>query len=112
MHLLHHCDDRAVPAMTRRVIAAELRCIKPRSLASIEEKRIVAAESVAEKVRKLVEAHPVVGDNKMDVGGACDADTISWLTITRIDDKDRIDRAVDHEHRSGLCGEIRLWPAG
>jgi len=80
--LIHDRDDGPVPAMPRRIVAAELRRIKSRGLATIQEKRIVAAKAVAEKTRKLIEAHPVLGDNEMDVGGACDADTISWLSVT------------------------------
>ena len=55
------------------VIAAELRRIEPRCLASVEKKGIAAAEAVAEKPGKFVEVDPSFGDDEMDLGGARNA---------------------------------------
>ena len=79
--LLHHCDDRPVAAMAGRIIAAELRRIKPRRHASVEKQGVPAAEAVAEKPGKLVKAHPVFGDNEMHLGRAPHADAVSRLAI-------------------------------
>jgi len=59
--------------MAGRVVAAELRRVEPRCLASVEKKGIAAAEAVAENPGKFVEVDPSFGDDEMDLGGARNA---------------------------------------
>ena len=98
--LVHHCDDRPIAAMAGRIIAAELRRIKPRRHASVEKEGIPAAKAVAEKTGKLVKVHPSVGDDEMDLRWARYANAVPRLSIGRIHNKGRMDGAVDDEHRS------------
>ena len=79
--LVHHCDNRTIAAMAGRIVAAELRRIEPRCLASVEKKGIAAAEAVAEKTGKLVKAHPLFGDDEMHLGRARHADSVAHFTI-------------------------------
>ena len=94
--------------MAGRVVAAELRRIEPRCLASVEKKGIAAAEAVAENPGKFVEVDLSFGDDEMDLGGARNADPVPRLAIVRVDDEGRMKGAVDDEHRSRLRGEILL----
>ena len=98
--LLHHRDDGPIATMAGRVVAAELRRIEPRRLASVEKEGVAAAEAVAEKMGKLVKVHPSVGDDEMDLGRARYADAVPRLSIGRIHDEGEIYGAVDDEHRS------------
>lgn len=59
--------------MAGRVVAAELRRVEPRCLASVEKKGIAAAEAAAENPGKFVEVDPSFGDDEMDLGGARNA---------------------------------------
>ena len=110
--LLHHCDNWPIASMAGRVVAAELRRIEPRCLASVEKEGIPAAEAVAEKPGKFVEVDPSFGDDEMDLGGARNADPVPRLAIVRVDDEGRMKGAVDDEHRSRPRGEIRLRIVG
>jgi hypothetical protein len=75
--------------MAGRVVAAELRRVEPRCLASVKKKGIAAAEAVAEKPGKFVEVDPSFGDDEMDLGGARNADSVPRLAIVRVDDETR-----------------------
>jgi hypothetical protein len=79
--LLHHRDDRPIPAMAGGIVPSKLGRIEPRRLASIEKERVVAAEAVAKKTGKLVKAHPSVGDDEMDLCWARYANAVPRLAI-------------------------------
>ena len=57
--------------MARCVAAAELGC-------TIEEKRILADQTVGEKSAQIGKSYSVFGNHELNSGGACHADA-TWL---------------------------------
>jgi len=73
--------------MRWRVIAPELRRIKPGRNAAIEKEGIAAAQAIAEKASELVEAHPTLADNKICLGWARHSDAVPRFAVGRIHDE-------------------------
>ena len=91
--------DRPVAPVARGVVAAQFWRIEPGGYASIEEKRIVAAQAVAKETGKLIKVHPTLADDEVHLGRARQADAIPRLAIGGTDDESGVNRPVDDEHR-------------